>query len=414
VTGGVYLMARSGTLFAMAPAASLLVTVVGAITAFFAATIGLTQWDIKKVLAYSTVSQLGYMFIAAGVGAYSAAVFHLATHAFFKALLFLGAGSVIYAMHEAFHHTHRDDDAQDMRNMGGLRKYMPVTFVLMWAATLAIAGIPPLAGFFSKDLILGSVFERAHGGPIAELHVLGIPGSAILYAIYVLGLATAVITAVYMTRMMIYTFHGPNRTGHHEAEHLHEAPWVMTGPLVVLGVLTVAGGWLNIPHILHWLGPVGALDHWLEPVVGAASRQLAGSEAAMPASTEWMLVALAVAGSTIGIVYAVMRFRPERLRDKTESLTLPETGLERSVEHAYYVDAGIRRTIVEPVVNISRKLLWRGLDVGLIDGVFVNGSAALMRAVSWAGSRMQTGNVSNYAWVVALGAIVLVGVVAFR
>jgi NADH-quinone oxidoreductase subunit L len=417
VTGGVYLIARSGLLFAMAPAASLLVCVIGAITAFFAATIGLTQWDIKKVLAYSTVSQLGYMFVAAGVGAYSAAVFHLATHAFFKALLFLGAGSVIYALHEAYHHTHRDDDAQDMRNMGGLRQSMPITFVLMWAATLAISGIPLFSGFFSKDMILASVFERAHGGPIAELHVLGIPGSAILYAIYVLGLVTAVITGIYMTRMMLFTFHGPNRTGEQEREHIHEAPWLMTGPLLVLGVLTVFGGWLDIPHLLHFLGPVGLLDRWLDPIVGTASRQLAGgegAEAALPSTTEWMLIGVAVAGSVFGVLYAVARLKPAALLPKREAELLPEGAILDTVEHAYYVDAGVRRLIIDPIVGVSRKLLWRGLDVGLIDGVFVNGSAALMRGFAWAGSRLQTGNVSNYAWVVALGAIVLVGFVAFR
>ncbi len=213
VTAGVYLVARSSVLFSMAPVASLTVALVGALTAIFAATIGLKQWDIKKVLAYSTVSQLGYMFVGVGVGAYAAGVFHLVTHAFFKALLFLGSGSVIYAMHAAYHHTGNHDDAQDMRNMGGLRKYMPVTFILMWIATLAIAGIPPFAGFFSKDEILGSVFARAHGSTLADASLLGIPGTALLYAIYVLGLVTALLTAIYMTRMMLYTFHGPNRSG---------------------------------------------------------------------------------------------------------------------------------------------------------------------------------------------------------
>jgi len=413
VTGGVYLIARASALFTLAPAASLLVSVVGAITAFFAATIGLKQWDIKKVLAYSTVSQLGYMFVAAGVVAYSAAVFHLLTHAFFKALLFLGAGSVIYALHEAYHHTHRDEDAQDMRNMGGLRRFMPATFALMWIATLAIAGVPPFAGFFSKDLILGSVFERAHAGPIAELHILGIPGSAILYAIYALGLVTALLTAVYMTRMMIYTFHGPNRSGEHEQEHIHEAPAVMTAPLAVLGLLTVVGGWLNLPKILP-IGPVGLLDRWLAPVVGAASQHLAGSEEAMPAFTEYALVGVAVAISAIGIAFAFIRLRPEPLRPKRTMMAMHERRLGEAAENAYYVDRSVRRLIVEPIVNVSRKLLWRGLDVGLIDGFFVNGSATLMRAVAWAGSRLQTGNVGNYAWVVAVGALVLIGAVAFR
>ncbi len=248
VTAGVYLIARSSMLFSLAPVAELVVVLIGALTAVFAASIGLKQWDIKKVLAYSTVSQLGYMFVGVGSGAYVAGMFHLATHAFFKALLFLGSGSVIYAMHAAYHHTGNHDDAQDMRNMGGLRQYMPITFVLMWIATLAIAGIPPLAGFFSKDEILGALFARAQGSTIAQAHLFGIPGTVWLYFAWVLGLSAALMTAVYMTRMMLYTFHGPNRTGDAERQHLKEAPWVMTGPLVVLAALTVVGGWLNLPE----------------------------------------------------------------------------------------------------------------------------------------------------------------------
>src|SRR5205823_14721358 len=205
VTAGVYLIARSSFLFALSPVASLTVVVVGALTAIFAASIGLKQWDIKKVLAYSTVSQLGYMFVGVGVGAYVSGMSHLVTHAFFKALLFLGSGSVIFAMHRAYHATHRDEDSQDMRNMGGLRRYLPVTFVLMWIATLAISGIPPLSGFFSKDEILGSVFARAHGFSLASASWLGIPGGTLLYRTYGIGLAAALLTAVYMTRTMPYT-----------------------------------------------------------------------------------------------------------------------------------------------------------------------------------------------------------------
>ena len=213
VTAGVYLIARSAFLFSLSPVASLTVAVVGAVTAIFAATIGLKQWDIKKVLAYSTISQLGYMFVGVGVGAYVSGMFHLVTHAFFKALLFLGSGSVIYAMHAAYHHTHSGEDAQDMRNMGGLKRYLPITWVLMWIATLAISGIPPFSGFFSKDEILSTVFARAHGSTLASATWLGIPGSALLYVIYAIGLAAALLTAIYMTRMMLYTFHGPSRTG---------------------------------------------------------------------------------------------------------------------------------------------------------------------------------------------------------
>src|SRR6185503_9662586 len=205
VTAGVYLIARSNFLFSLSPVASLTVVVIGALTAIFAASIGLKQWDIKKVLAYSTISQLGYMFVGVGSGAYVAGVFHLVTHAFFKALLFLGSGSVIFAMHAAYHHTGSHEDAQDMRNMGGLRRMLPVTWILMWIATLAISGVPPFAGFFSKDEILGSVFARAQHSTIADASLLGISGSAWLYAAYVLGVAAAFMTAVYMTRLMLYT-----------------------------------------------------------------------------------------------------------------------------------------------------------------------------------------------------------------
>src|SRR3954468_24140436 len=278
VTAGVYLIARSAALFSLSPVASLTVAIVGALTAIFAATIGLKQWDIKKVLAYSTISQLGYMFVGVGVGAYVAGMFHLVTHAFFKALLFLGSGSVIHAMHAAYHSTHSHEDAQDMRNMGGLRRYLPFTFVLMWIATLAISGIPLFAGFFSKDEILGAVFARAEHSTLADARWLGIPGNVVLYGCYVLGLAAALLTAIYMTRMMLYTFHGPNRTGEKEREHLHEAPWVMTGPLVVLGIATVLGGWLNLPKLIP-IGPVEGLHHWLEPVVGRAQLMVThGSE----------------------------------------------------------------------------------------------------------------------------------------
>ncbi|HET7372112.1 MAG TPA: NADH-quinone oxidoreductase subunit L, partial [Gemmatimonadaceae bacterium] len=293
VTAGVYLIARSNFLFSIAPVAQLVVVLIGAVTAIFAASIGLKQWDIKKVLAYSTVSQLGYMFVGVGSGAYVAGIFHLVTHAFFKALLFLGSGSVIYAMHEAYHHTGNHDDAQDMRNMGGLRQYLPVTFVLMWIATLAISGIPPFSGFFSKDEILGTLFARAQHSTIAQAHLFGIAGSAWLYIAWVLGLAAAFMTATYMTRMMLYTFHGPNRTGEGERGHLREAPWIMTGPLVVLGVLAAAGGWLNLPEFAP-LGRVGALDHWLEPVVGESTTRVIAGAAETSRGLEYALVGLAV------------------------------------------------------------------------------------------------------------------------
>jgi NADH-quinone oxidoreductase subunit L len=406
VTAGVYLVARSSVLFSLAPAASLTVALVGAVTAIFAATIGLKQWDIKKVLAYSTVSQIGYMFIGVGVGAYASGVFHLITHSFFKALLFLGAGSVIYSMHAAYHHTGSHEDAQDMRNMGGLRKYMPVTWVLMWIATLAISGIPPFSGFFSKDEILGAAFARAHGSPMSEASWLGIPGSAILYVVYFLGLAAALLTAIYMTRMMLYTFHGPNRSGAAEEKHLREAPWVMTGPLVVLGVLSAFGGWLNFPPLIA-LGRPERLATWLAPVVEDASKRLSGSAEGIATSTEELLIGLAVLIAIGGIAYAVMRLKPASLVPKEQSPE--ETGFEKVLIEKYYVDEGYDRAIVHPTYAVSKNFLWRFVDNTIIDGFFVNGSAKLARGFGWLGSRLQTGSVGIYAWVLVAGVLAVLG-----
>jgi NADH-quinone oxidoreductase subunit L len=427
VTAGVYLIARSNVLFSLAPVASLTVVVIGALTAIFAASIGLKQWDIKKVLAYSTVSQLGYMFVGVGSGAYAAGVFHLMTHAFFKALLFLGSGSVIYAMHAAYHHTGNHDDAQDMRNMGGLKKYMPVTWALMWAATLAIAGIPPFAGFFSKDQILGGLVERAHESTLAQAHFLGIPGSTVLLGAYVLGLAAALMTAIYMTRMMIYTFHGPNRTGEKERDHLHEAPWIMTGPLVVLGVLSVFGGWLNLPSIIP-AGPVAVLEKWLDPVVGASALRVTnGVHAEAAPATEWMLVGIAVAIAVTGMVIAFARLKPEALVPKSEAP--PEHGFERVLLEKYYVDEIYDAGVVQPIVSTSRGLLWRGIDVGVIDGLTrllfqskdsdnAQGSVPmgglLPRTIGLVGSWLQSGQVGTYAWVLVVGVLFVLGAFTFR
>src|SRR5258705_3691966 len=415
VTAGVYMIARSAFLFSLSPVASLTVAVVGAVTAIFAATIGLKQWDIKKVLAYSTISQLGYMFIGVGVGAYVSGMFHLVTHAFFKALLFLGSGSVIYAMHAAYHHTHSEEDAQDMRNMGGLKRYLPITWVLMWIATLAICGIPPFSGFFSKDEILGAVFARAHGSTLASATWLGIPGSTLLYVIYGIGLASALLTAIYMTRMMLYTFHGPNRTGAEEEKHLHDAPWVMTGPLVVLAILTAVGGWLNLPEVIADLVPIGpreVLAHWLEPVVGGATTVGTAGAAHIPASTEEALIGVAVAIAVAGIVFAIVRLKPARVPRKRDAI--PEHGFEGVVAHAYYVDQEIDRVIVTRTYKVSRNFLWRSFDTFIIEGLLVNGSAAFARTLGWVGSRLQTGNVGIYAWVLVVGVLAMLGAFTLR
>ncbi|HKE92449.1 MAG TPA: NADH-quinone oxidoreductase subunit L, partial [Gemmatimonadales bacterium] len=318
VTAGVFLVARANVLFALAPLSQAVVAGVGAATALFAATIALKQWDIKRVLAYSTVSQLGYMFVGVGTGAMAAGIFHLATHAFFKALLFLGSGSVIHAMHHAYHATHSHEDAQDMRNMGGLARYLPWTCTLMWIATLAIAGIPPFSGFFSKDEILGAAFARGTAQPA-------------WYVFWALGLGAALLTAFYMTRMMLYTFHGPNRTGSREETHLHEAPPVMTGPLVILGVLSLVGGALNLPPLV---GGTAFLERWLEPVTAAGAALVHLPEVA--ASTEWTLIAIAVAIAIAGIVTA---WRVLDLTALVAAKSAPqETGLGKVLYKKWYVD----------------------------------------------------------------------------
>jgi NADH-quinone oxidoreductase subunit L len=381
VTAGVYLVARSNMLFAMSPVACAVVAGVGALTALFAATIGLKQWDIKKVLAYSTVSQLGYMFIGVGAGAYAAGVFHLVTHAFFKALLFLGAGSVIHVLHRAYHHTHRHADAQDMRNMGGLAAYLPWTSRVMWVATLAIAGIPPLAGFFSKDEILGAAFARGAADPF-------------YFVVWAFGLVAAFLTAFYMARLMLYTFHGPNRTGDLERPHLAEAPWVMTGPLVVLAVLTVLGGALNLPH-------VATLHRWLEPLTAASAALLPAL--APSTGVEIGLMTLAALIGAGGIWLATRVLKPDAL--VTPERAPRETGFAKLLLEKYRVDEFYGAVVVRPLVWFSRVVLWKGIDAGAIDSAGVNGSAAVARGLGWIGSRLQSGQVGSYVVFFVIGAI---------
>ncbi len=355
----------------MAPVASITVAVVGAITALFAATIAIKQWDIKKVLAYSTVSQLGYMFIGVGVGAYSAGIFHLATHAFFKGLLFLGAGSVIYTMHAAYHHSGNHADAQDMRNMGGMRKAMPVTWVMMWIATLAISGVPPFAGFFSKDSILNAAFEHSNDSILSGATWLGISGHTVLLGVYVFGLAAALLTAV------------------------------------------LIGGWLNLPAIASFLGPSGGLDRWLNPVVGNAARAMTNGTAVEAShGTELALIGTAVAIAIVGIAIAFLALKPASLVTKDQSPG--EHGFEKVLAEKYYVDEIYEAGIVHPAFATAKNVLWRGLDVGIIDNLFVNGSAAVARGFGWIGAQIQNGSTGVYAWGIALGAIVVLSVFSFR
>jgi len=388
VTAGVYLVARCNVLFAMAPLSSAVVAGVGALTALFAATIALKQWDIKRVLAYSTISQLGYMFLGVGTGAISAGIFHLTTHAFFKALLFLGSGSVIYAMHHAYHATHSHEDAQDMRNMGGLARYLPWTTALMWIATLAIAGIPPLSGFFSKDEILTAAFARGTTNPA-------------WLVFWVFGLAAALLTAFYMTRLMLYTFHGPNRTGEKEREHLHEAPWIMTGPLLVLGILSAAGGLLNVPELYHGSA---RLHHWLEPITQPGAAMV--PEAHLSTTTEWMLVGVAVLIAVLGIVGAWRLLNPAALVPARAAPA--ERGFARILRHKWYVDEIYDALIVRPLVWLSTEILWKRVDQQAIDGATVNGVARGARALGWANRWLQTGQVGVYVAVFVVGVLLII------
>ncbi|HET7041396.1 MAG TPA: NADH-quinone oxidoreductase subunit L, partial [Gemmatimonadales bacterium] len=387
VTAGVYLVARTNVLFALAPASSTLLAGIGAVTALFAATIGLKQYDIKKVLAYSTVSQLGYMFLGVGTGAYVAGIFHLATHAFFKALLFLGSGSVIHAMHHAYHATHSHEDAQDMRNMGGLRRAMPWTFGLMTLATLAIAGFPLLSGFFSKDEILAAAFARGAGQPV-------------YYLFWALGLAAALCTAVYMARLITMTFLGESRTGAKEQEHLHEAPWIMTGPLLVLGLLAAVGGLLNLPHFLPG---AGWLDHWLEPVVApaAAIRPVLMPEGA----AEYGLMALAVAIGLVGLWWGWRMTSRAVLVPAAKAVA--DTGFGKVLFRKYYVDEIYDALIVRPLHRFSEAVLWKQADQQGVDGA-VNGVAALARGLGRVGSWLQTGQVGLYLVLFLVGALYLI------
>jgi NADH-quinone oxidoreductase subunit L len=331
------------------------------------------------------------MFLGVGTGAYASGLFHLATHAFFKALLFLGAGSVIYAMHHAYHATHSHNDAQDMRNMGGLKQYMPVTFWLMLIATLAISGIPPFSGFFSKDEILAAAFARGET-------------SRVYYLFYGMGVLAALLTAFYMARLMAMTFLGPNRTGEQERQHLHDAPWVMTGPLVVLGVLSAIGGLLNLPPLV---GGSAALERWIEPITAPAS---ANYRLEMPhGQTELFLVGAAVLIGALGLVAG---WRSTLRRPTLPAAEAPaDTGIGRVLLHKYYVDEIYNALIVRPIVLLSRYVLWKGVDQGVVDGAAVNGTARLSRGLGWLGSRLQTGQVGVYVVLFLVGAIWILRVV---
>ena len=406
VTAGVYMVARSSVLFALAPTAMIVVAGIGALTALFAATIGTQQYDIKKVLAYSTVSQLGYMFVGVGVGAYTAGVFHLMTHAFFKALLFLGSGAVIHSMHHALHHTHKDWDAQDMRNMGGLKKYMPITFYTMWIGTLAIAGVWPFAGFFSKDEIIWQTAARAVG-----------PFENWFRLFWIMALVAAMLTAFYMTRMMIMTFHGENRTGDKERAHLHESPPSMTIPLIVLAVLSVVAGWINVPEAIAKIPVIGWVPHsewlheWLHPITAPADDVIASNVGEVlhhapfgGGEAVWALLSFAIATA---VIVLTTRALGRRVVKPALEDTAP-TGFRKVLYNKWYVDEFYEKTIVRPLIRVSRAS-WRYIDQNIIDGM-VNGAGYASRSIGWAGSRLQSGQLNTYAFAIVVGAIVVLGI----
>lgn len=471
VTAGVYMVVRCNGLFQNAPTAMFIVAIIGAATAIFAATIGLAQNDIKKVLAYSTVSQLGYMFLACGVGAFIAAIFHVMTHAFFKALLFLGSGSVIHGMHHE----------QDMRRMGNLRKYMPITFITMITGWLAICGILPFAGFFSKDEILYKTFaatNAAHDATLFGIHVNTI--------LWIVGLFTAVLTAVYMTRLMWMTFYGEERfhealpdashpsdpahaeenafamgdahdaqlSHHHDDSHEHdsahddhdeddeghhhiapdfrphESPWTMTVPLIVLAILSTVGGLVGIPYALSSLvgaGDVNVFEHVLEPVIAKTGHKETtdkptlkaeeNSHAASPVtkavehateaesvahnpeeiSTERLLALLSVALAAAGIGIGIALFGKTPLRK-----------MPKILEDKWRIDEIYNGYIVNPITRLSREGLWKGFDLGFIDGI-VNGIGHFVAEAGSLARQIQVGFVRSYAAFILFGALIVIG-----
>ncbi|MEP0548374.1 MAG: NADH-quinone oxidoreductase subunit L [Rhodothermales bacterium] len=426
VTSGLYLLARLSPVVLEAPGVMILIAFVGAITAIMAATIAITQNDIKKVLAYSTVSQLGYMFVAAGVGAFFVAIFHVMTHAFFKACLFLGSGSVIHAMHHVEHELehkgvipkhhgdhdtpldsekHQDPlrnnplpydgpfDAQDMRTMGGLRKHMPITAITFLISTAAIAGFPFLSGFFSKDEILFKAFE------------LGYDGAFWAYIVWGIGIVTALLTAVYMTRAYVLTFEGRERWPDAVDTKPHESPWTMTVPLVVLAFFAAIAGFFGLPAVLG--------ESWIHHYLGAAyGGPVAEAETVHHVShaIEWGLLGLGGLIAIVGMGFAWLNYKTSGVQ--TDNTVRRKLGAVYTLlANKYYVDEAYDATIVRPITEGSRRGL-APFDAKVVDGA-VNGTASLVRRLSGWGRGMQTGVVQNYALALVLGVVVVVALMIF-
>ena len=376
VTAGVYMIARTNVIYQLAPGVSQFVAVIGGATAIFAASIAVAQTDIKKVLAYSTVSQLGYMFLAAGLGAYSAAIFHLGTHAFFKALLFLGSGSVIHAM----------GGEQDMRKMGGLGKYLPQTSKQFWIGCLAIAGIPPLAGFFSKDEILHAAASNGQ------------------WVLYLVGLITAVMTSFYMFRAHYMTFSGRFRGTHEQEHHLHESPPVMTWPLWILAAGAVLAGFVGIPKLLSAGRDLNWFHHWLEPIIRVPQGMEAG-EHNIGVLVEIILVLLAIAAAVGGLFVARRLYGDERGLESERLWIERFPALYQLLANKFYVDEIYDRLIVRPLAALAR-FFWKGVDTFLIDGAIHTGAWTTQMAGE-VGRFSTTGNVRNYALYFFAGVVVL-------
>ena len=420
VTAGVYMIGRNAVLFSHAPDTMMIVAVIGALTALMAGTIGLVQNDIKRVLAYSTVSQLGYMFLAMGVGAFGAGIFHLYTHAFFKALLFLGSGAVIHALH----------GEQDIRNMGGLKKGLPITYWTFLIGAIAIAGVFPLSGFFSKDEILFETFVEGHT------------------LLWTIGAITALLTATYMFRLVFLTFHGERRQGapaeadaaaphghatadshghaavgsheHGSGSHLHDAPPAMALALIVLAIGSVAAGWIGIPHAL---GGHNQLHAWLEPAFAApvaagegaaVDAGPAGEEAAAEedhAALELRLMGVSLTIAVVGI--AIAWYIWVKRRSIAENAAREFAGLHRLLLHKYYVDEIYDAIIVQPIKSASTEGLWRWFDVRVIDGA-VNGAASIVDGSAAVLRRLQSGSVRAYAGSLFVGVVMILSYYLWR
>jgi NADH-quinone oxidoreductase subunit L len=390
VTAGVYMIARCNVLYSMAPISMMIVAIVGCATAIYTASIGFCQNDIKKVLAYSTISQLGYMFLGVGVGAFSAGIFHLMTHAFFKGLLFLGAGSVMHAL----------SGELDMRKMGALRKKIPITFWTFFIATLAIAGVPGLSGFFSKDEILWQAFSSSHGH----------------FFLWLVAAVAAGMTAFYMFRALFMTFFGESRVDEHVAHHIHESPKIMTVPLMILAVLSVIGGYVGVPHVL---GGANHVHEFLAPVLGGGAEPAkahagisllsqawasSGESGGHSATLELLMMVVSVIIALIGIGIAYLFYVKNPALPKL--LAEKKRGLYQLVLNKYYIDELYEILFINSLKNLGTGL-WRGFDEFVIDGT-VNGIACLFGWLSSVMRRMQTGLVQNYAFSMIIGGVILV------